>query len=193
MKKSSLPSLPDSSEITSLFDRVADIVESARGRVLRTVNHETVTTYWLIGREIVQTLQGGEARAQYGNAVIADLATRLAQHYGTGFSAANLKNFRQFYLTYTDRTDPIGYPPGSQSAAAVGASEISAPAGSELPPDFHPSLNWSHYRALMRVDNRSARQFYESEAVWANCSPPNTNSPCPAKKHSNAKLSVSGH
>ena len=176
MKKSSLPSRPDSSEITSLFDRVADIVESARGRVLRIVNHETVTTYWLTGREIVQTLQGGEARAQYGNAVIADLATRLAQHYGTGFSAANLKNFRQFCLTYTDRADPIGYPPGS-----------------ELPPNFHPSLSWSHYRALMRVDNRSARQFYESEAVWANCSPPNTNSPCPAKKHSNTKLSVSGH
>ncbi|MEO8407017.1 MAG: DUF1016 N-terminal domain-containing protein [Oxalobacteraceae bacterium] len=150
MKKSSLPSRPDSSEITSLFDRVADIVESARGRVLRTVNHETVTTYWLIGREIVQTLQGGEARAQYSNAVIADLATRLAQRYGAGFSAANLKNFRQFYLTYTDQTDPIGSPTGSQSAASVAASEINSPAGSELPPDFHPGLSWSHYRALMQ-------------------------------------------
>lgn len=36
----------------------------------------------MIGREIVQTLQAGEARAQYGNAVIADLATRLTERYG---------------------------------------------------------------------------------------------------------------
>ncbi|MDN5753385.1 MAG: PDDEXK nuclease domain-containing protein [Nitrosospira sp.] len=170
MKKSSPSSRSDSSAVTSLFDRVANIVESARGRVLRAVNHETVTTYWLIGREIVQMLQRGEARAQYGNAVITDLAARLTEHYGAGFSVANLKNFRQFYLTYTDQIDAISHPSGSQLAAPVSASEISSPTGSELPPDFHPSLSWSHYRALMRVDNRTARQFYETEAVQANWS-----------------------
>ena len=42
MKESSLLA---SGEVAALFDRVAGILESARGRVLRTVNHETVTTY----------------------------------------------------------------------------------------------------------------------------------------------------
>ena len=30
---------------------------------------------------------------------------------------------------------------------------------------FHPDLSWSHYRALMRVENENARQFYEQEAA----------------------------
>ncbi len=165
MKKSSTPSISDGTEVATLFGRVAGILESARGRVLRTVNHETVTTYWLIGREIVQALQRGEARAQYGNALIADLSKRLTDRYGAGFSAANLKNFRQFYLIYSDRLAPIGYPSGSQWADPDAANPISYPAGSETPPGFHPNLSWSHYRALMRVENRAARQFYEAEAV----------------------------
>ena len=65
------------SDLASLFERVASILEAGRGRVLRTINHETVLAYWLIGREIVQALQGGEARAQYGDVLIADLSKRL--------------------------------------------------------------------------------------------------------------------
>ena len=37
--------------------------------------------------------------------------------------------------------------------------------GTELPAGFSPQLSWSHYRALMRVDNAEARDFYEREAV----------------------------
>jgi len=177
MKQSSTPSRLVNSEMATLFERIAGILESARGRVLRTVNHETVTTYWLIGREIVQALQGGEARAQYGNTLIADLSKHLAERYGAGFSTANLKNFRQFYLAYSDRpvaiAVEIGHPAGSQLAAPEGANPISYPAGSLLhpgPPGFHPNLSWSHYRALMRVENSAARQFYEAEAVHDNWS-----------------------
>jgi predicted nuclease of restriction endonuclease-like (RecB) superfamily len=170
MKKSTTPSLSTNNEVASLFERVAGILESGRGRALRTINHETVLAYWLIGREIVQALQGGEARAQYGNALIADLSKRLTEHYGAGFSAANLKNFRQFYLTYSDRIVPISHPSGSQLAASDGANTISYPAGSESPSGFHPNLSWSHYRALMRVEDISARQFYETEAVQSNWS-----------------------
>ena len=157
-------------ELTSLFERVAVILESGRGRVLRTINHETVLTYWLIGREIVHALQGGEARAQYGNMLIADLSKRLTECYGAGFSTANLKSFRQFYLTYSNRTVAISHPSGSQLEDSDGTNLISYPAGSESQPDFHHDLSWSHYRALMRVENSTARQFYETEAVQSNWS-----------------------
>lgn len=170
MKKSFTPSVSTNSEVASLFERIARILESGRGRVLRTINHETVLAYWLIGREIVQALQGGEARAQYGNALIADLSKCLTEHYGAGFSVANLKNFRQFYLTYADRAVSIGHPSGSQWATSDGTNPKGYPAGSESPPDFHPNLSWSHYRALMRVENIAARQFYETEAVQSNWS-----------------------
>jgi hypothetical protein len=116
MKRSATPSLSTNSEVDSMFECVAGILESARGRVLRTINHETMLAYWLIGREIVQALQGGEARAQYGNALITDLSKRLTGHYGAGFFAANLKNFRQFYQAYSDRAISIIHPSGSQLA-----------------------------------------------------------------------------
>lgn len=91
-----------------MFERVASILAAGCGRVLQTINHETVLAYWLIGREIVQALQGGEA--EYGNALIADLSKRLAERYGSGFSVSNMKNFRQFYLAYFDRAVSIGSP-----------------------------------------------------------------------------------
>ncbi len=170
MKNSFTTSLSTNDEVVSLFERIAHILESGRGRVLRTINHETVLAYWLIGREIVQALQGGEARAQYGNALIADLSECLTKYYGVGFSTANLKNFRQFYLTYADRTVSISHPSDSQLATADGSNPKGYPAGSESPSGFHPNLSWSHYRALMRVENIAARQYYETETVQSNWS-----------------------
>jgi hypothetical protein len=49
----------------SLFKRVAAILEQARKNVLRSVNSNMVIAYWLIGREIVQEIQGGKNRAGY--------------------------------------------------------------------------------------------------------------------------------
>jgi len=86
-----------------LMQRVVQILESARSQVVRTVNTATVTAYWLIGRELVEAVQQGEQRAAYGQALIERLAGQLTARYGRGFSVANLKNFRQFYLAYADR------------------------------------------------------------------------------------------
>jgi len=153
-----------------LFARISKIVETARGRVVRSVNQATVAAYWLIGREMVQALQEGETRAVYGKALIDGLSKQLTERYGAGFSAANLKNFRQFYLAYADNPVAIGHPTGSQSADEVAANPIRYPAGSEFPPSFNPNLSWSHYRALMRVENSAARRFYEAEAAQGNWS-----------------------
>jgi hypothetical protein len=38
----------------ALYERVAQILEQARGQVARTVNTAMVQAYWLIGREIVE-------------------------------------------------------------------------------------------------------------------------------------------
>ena len=55
----------------------------------------------------------------------------------------------------------IQYPLGRNLAPTL----KNPPAGDELPQGFSPQLSWSHYRALMRVDNTEARFFYEREAV----------------------------
>jgi predicted nuclease of restriction endonuclease-like (RecB) superfamily len=160
-----------------LFDRVAAILEQARGNVVRAVNSNMVLAYWLIGREIVHDLQGGEERAEYGEQMLSELSTRLAQRYGNGFSVPNLQNFRKFYLAYSELVmldKNIQYPAGTKSSNApiphptgreLTHSKKGSPAGSELPQGFCPQLSWSHYRALMRVENLEARDFYEHEAA----------------------------
>lgn len=170
-----------------MFDRVVSILEQARGNVVRAVNTNMVLAYWLIGREIVQEIQAGEERAEYGQQVLESLSVRLTERYGKGFSVPNLQNFRKFYLAYAERVvipypaggelandrklSPAGrelavtaiqYPAGTKSS---GDTAIRHPAGSELPICFHPQLSWSHYRTLMRVEDAAARAFYEKEAA----------------------------
>ncbi len=168
---------PAPSADTSLFDRVASILEQARGNVVRAVNTNMVLAYWLIGREIVEELQGGKGRAEYGKKMLLDLSTRLALRYGNGYSVPNLQNFRKFYLAFNNRMavdQDIRYPAGTKSSEVtilspagreLAAQQKSYPMGSELPQGFSSQLTWSHYRALMRVEGREARDFYEREAV----------------------------
>ena len=42
----------------TLFDRVVLILEQARAYVVKSVNSNLIIAYWLIGREIVEALQG---------------------------------------------------------------------------------------------------------------------------------------
>lgn len=145
-----------------LMDRVVSILEQARTNVVRAVNSNMVIAYWLIGREIVQELQQGDERAEYGKQVIENLSSQLTQRYGSGFSVTTLKYFRTFYLTYQNRIVEIGHPQGDQLAD----SQISRPLGDEsVRSGFSSQLSWSHYRALMRVVKPEARDFYEREAI----------------------------
>ena len=160
----------------ALFGRVVSILEQAQGNVVRAVNTNMVLAYWMIGREIVQELQGGEERAAYGKQVVEVLSARLTAHYGKGFSFTNLWYFRQFYLAFQDRLQiphPLGgeftgaeilHLPGGELAAPLIQHKISRPAGAQFSQGFSPQLSWSHYRALMRVENVAARDFYEREA-----------------------------
>lgn len=157
---------------TALFDRVVAILEDARSQVSRTVNSAMVIAHWLIGREIVEEEQKGKQRAEYGRALIEDLSCRLTERYGKGFSTSSLWDFRRFYQTYSARCPRILHPSGGEFAPVrklhpKGGElpEKRYPTSSESGDGFHPSLSWSQYRALMRVDNEEARLFYEQEAV----------------------------
>ena len=146
----------------SLFDRVVSILEQSKANVARSINSNMTLAYWLIDREIVQALQKGEERAEYGKRLISDLSKRLSSKYGQGFSMPSLRNFRQFYLVFIERQPGILHPQGGEFES----SPIRYPVGSEFEfNSFHPNLTWSHYRVLMRVENKKARDFYEAEAT----------------------------
>ncbi|GHU06802.1 hypothetical protein AGMMS50225_02720 [Betaproteobacteria bacterium] len=150
-----------------LAGRIAAILEAARSQVVRSVNATTVLAYWHIGRELVEALQQGEQRADYGQTLLTRLARHLTERYGKGFSVTNLGYFRQFYLAYANR---IPHPVGGEFQTHNTGLQIAHPTGGLSAPDFHPQLSWSHYRSLMRVTNPEARRFYEEEAVRANWS-----------------------
>jgi len=156
----------------SLFARVASILDQARGNVARSINANMVLAYWLIGREIVQELQGGEERAEYGKQVIDYLSDRLKTRFGRGFSTTNLRYFRTFYTVYADRLPEIRQigsgvlAPDSkcQTQSGVLADMTEAVEAATVPRGFSPALGWSHYQVLMGVENHNERLLYEIEA-----------------------------
>ena len=70
-------------------------------------NNGLVTTYWNIGKLIVEA-QGGASRAKYGNELIKKWSIRLTHLYGKGYDETNLKRFRQFYLVF-EKGGPLGH------------------------------------------------------------------------------------
>ena len=156
---------------TNLFDRIVSILEQARANTLRAINNNMVIAYWLIGGEIVLGIQGGEERAEYGKQLMEQLSERLTHKYGRGFSTTNLRYFRTFYTVYSDRIPEIRHSGcGEFNASEKRHTQSGVLDAMSLAVDrasdergFSPNLGWSHYRALMNIENRNERLFYEIE------------------------------
>ena len=126
-----------------LIQEVVLILQTARSNTYRAVNTFMVEAYWQIGERIIRQEQGGDKRAEYGEGLIKTLSKALTIEFGKGFSVANLKNFRQFYITF----------PEFQKSYAL-----------------RSELTWTHYRSIMRVENPKARNFYLTETATQNWS-----------------------
>lgn len=123
---------------TILIEEIKAILILARQQSVKSINAVMLEAYWLMGKRIVEEEQHGSTRAQYGEKLITSLSSALVAEFGKGFSVANLKNIRQFYLTFQDEQN--GYALRSE-------------------------LSWTHYRLIMRVKNKQARDYYISECA----------------------------
>ena len=157
-----------------LYDRVREIIESARAAAARSVNTTQVVSNWLIGREIAEEEKRGRARADYGSRLIEDLSRAMAKAYGPGYSKQNLFYMVQFYRAY-----PGLLPSGRILHAVRGELPAPGPGGSIVhaargqswkPGSLHSSLSWTHYRTLLKADEPGQRAFYEIEAIKNNWS-----------------------
>ena len=81
-----------------LLTGISDLLDQARRMSARSVNSILTTTYWEIGRRIVEFEQGGKSRAEYGEALLDYLAKNLTAKHGRGFSARSLRKMRTFYV-----------------------------------------------------------------------------------------------
>lgn len=86
-------------QIPSFVDDVKHIINKGREKAYVAVNSVMISTYWNIGRRIVEEEQHGNNRAEYGKELIKLLSKELTHEYGNGFSERYLRAFRQFYLT----------------------------------------------------------------------------------------------
>lgn len=118
----------------AFYAHIHEIMASARKRAYSAANFAMVQAYWHIGESIVAK-QNGMERAEYGAKLVQQLSKRMTADFGKGFTVANLKNMRQFYLTF-----PKGQTLSSQ-------------------------LSWSHYCELMRIAKEDARAFYLQECI----------------------------
>ena len=179
---------PGKPDYTALLTGISDLLERARRMSARSVNSILATNYWEIGRQIVEYEQGGEARAEYGEALLKALSRDLTAKHGRGFSRTNLQQMRLFYagweICQTSSWQPV------EGRAILHAEshddgEICQPLSGNLRSETRAtmpvkrpqlellasaltgvfSLSWSHYVRLMSVTSTQARAFYETEAV----------------------------
>ena len=118
-----------------LIKNIINLLENARKNVLKTVNQTMVTTYFEIGRMIVEEEQKGKNRAEYGKKILKILSEKLTEKYKKGFSVTNLKQMRKFYLIYSEK-------------------------GQTLSDEFN--LSWLYYIKLSRISDLNERKFYEN-------------------------------
>jgi len=119
----------------TLTQDIKTLISTSQETAIRAVDTQRVILYWNIGRRIVEELQDGKDRADYGKQIIKTLSLDLEPVYGSGYSYRQLYLFVQFYKAF-----PIVNTVCSQ-------------------------LNWSQYKLLIRIEDKDKREFYIAESV----------------------------
>lgn len=120
-----------------LYQDIRGLIESARAHVVTQVNQALVLTYWHIGKTITTEVLF-DGRAEYGAAVLKQLAIRLTHEYGSGFSYSGLTRMAKFYSVL----------PEQENVATLSQQ-----------------LSWSHFVEIIKIDDASKREFYLRLAV----------------------------
>ena len=122
---------------------VRSIIEQGRKMAYAAAGQAAITTYWNVGRRIVEEEQAGKVRAEYGKNLMKNLADDLVPSYGNSYSKRNLDYYKKFYLLFPD-------------IQIVNAR-------------VH-NLEWTHVRRILSVTNSKARLWYltvASENMWS--------------------------
>lgn len=122
-----------SKRIDGLLDSIRSIIIDARKNVAKNINTELLSTYWKIGKLIVEVESNSKFDQKSSRQLILSLSSQLTKELGSGFSRANLFNMRKFYLEY----------PNVQTLSG--------------------QISWSHYCELLIIEDKQKRAFYEKE------------------------------
>ena len=124
----------------NVLEDVCSIIESARDYAYKSVNIALVERNWLIGYRIAEGELKGNDRADYGLEIIKKLSKELTKQYGKGYDSRNLYYFLNFYKLF----------PNILNALSAKSNTM---------------LSWTHYRTLLQVFDKKARDWYAKEAL----------------------------
>ena len=127
-------------ESENILEDVSLIIEQAKKETYKSINYNLVKRNYLIGYRIATEELKGNIRADYGENIIKKLSLELTNKYGKGFNRSNLYHFLNFYKMFPE----IVYTLCRQSNLI---------------------LSWSHYRILLQIYDKEARNWYENEAI----------------------------
>ena len=127
--------LSDLTYTDSMMNEIRELLLNARQRVAVQVNTELLSTYWNVGKIIVEHEQENKDRADYGKQTLKELSKKLTDEFGKGFSVSNLYNMRLFYMQHQKFQTVSG------------------------------KLSWSHYCELLTISDPDKRSFYEKETI----------------------------
>ena len=129
----------------NLFTDTRTIIETAKHAAYHSVNIVLVQRNWLLGKRIVEEQLGNQTREElYGQNIITNLAQQLTAEYGGGYDRSSLYKYVRFYQCFPNIVDEAS------------------------PQSF--LLTWTHYRTLLQVEDKTAREWYANEAakeVWS--------------------------
>ena len=175
----------NSKEESIFLDSLKDIVKSARKLAYSSICFAQVQSNWLLGKRIVEQIQKGNDKAEYGKHILKIASESLTEEFGKGYSTTNLRSFRKFYLIFKDYAigqavpDQFEKPKGQTLSAEFDESKrqalpaklenskqqtTSAKLENENQQALPAILSWTHYERLMRIKEKEIRDWYMREA-----------------------------
>jgi hypothetical protein len=118
----------------TLHAELRSLIASSRQRLAGAVNAELTRLYWSVGARLRTEVLGGADRARYGDRLINRVGDQMAQEFGRGFEAKNLRRMVQF----------AGAFPDTEKVASL-----------------MRNLSWSHFVNLLPLKTEPARQLSE--------------------------------
>jgi predicted nuclease of restriction endonuclease-like (RecB) superfamily len=129
--------IADAPASEALHAELRALIASSRQRLAGAVNVELTRLYWAVGERLRIEVLGGE-RARYGDRLMARLGEQLAQEFGRGFEAKNLRRMVQFAQAFPDR---------------------------KIVASVMRQLSWTHFLQLLPLKTTEARHFYAHQAT----------------------------
>ncbi|MBK1681520.1 PDDEXK nuclease domain-containing protein [Rhodocyclus tenuis] len=126
------PTLSERVTHNELLGDIRSLIEQGRQQLASAVNSALTVLYWHIGQRIRCELLKGE-RAAYGEQIVSAVSRQLEADYGRGFSEKNLRHMLRFAEAFPD-------------TVIVSAAQR--------------QLSWTHFKALIYIDDPLKRDFY---------------------------------